>query len=769
MFRSTLRRRGAPASERGQILVIFAGALVALMALCAVVIDIAWYWSMNLRIQRAADAAALAGVIFLPGSPAQADIAAKAEAAKNGFTDTVGGVRITTFPDAANDRRLKVIINAPVGTFFARVVGINTFPAKREAKADYVQPVPMGSPDQYYGIGYWVKPETTTTTQTSSADDDSDWQHAAASDGDWSASGPGTVIAALATDNDDYAQEGDNLQQEIVTQFDFDTSGGLPNPGANQVLTITGLEVRLNDAYVTASCGTSRIGVELSWVGSGNEWTSRVETPILGTSATAGDYVLGSATNPGAWGTHTWHGPDFDNDAFRLRLTALKGCATQATQVRVDELEMRVHWSLQTTTTVTTTVLIQDAPVPPPPGQPAITRPQRFWGAMQSQGAPAVQGDAFQAKWETRRPGGGGGTLSTLNPALDPDARYDPQRFYNYAIEIPDGVGTVWIFDPGFCDGSGEGGTGERWSVSSVSDSNPTGNPTRRPISSFFDLYDTRGSLLDTDDDTFITGTGSTFRRQAFQDHPLLHELDRRGDGNPNDDMDYSQPDCTATQTAHFGWYQLATGLPAGTYRLHTYSTDPASPNDQDDSTGVNAFAFYASSTAGTPRIHGLGTMEAYVRLPGGSRSSFYLARIDAVHAGKKMIINLWDAGDTNELNAALHILKPTGSGFGRATFDWFATAGTSNPSTARCDGLGGTGVDTIVTNTGGSSRFNGCWITIELQLPADYTAPIDPASGERGWWKIEYEMGGRADQFSTDLTTWQVNMRGNPVHLVLP
>jgi hypothetical protein len=133
------------------------------------------------------------------------------------------------------------------------------------------------------------------------------------------------------------------------------------------------------------------------------------------------------------------------------------------------------------------------------------------------------------------------------------------------------------------------------------------------------------------------------------------------------------------------------------------------------------------------------------------------------------MILNLWDAGDTNELNAALHILKPTGGGFSRATFDWHATPGTSNPSTAACGGLGANGVDTIVTNTGGSSRFNGCWITIELQLPADYTAPVDPASGEPGWWKIEYEMGGRADQFSTDLTTWQVSMRGNPVHLVLP
>jgi hypothetical protein len=29
--------------------------------------------------------------------------------------------------------------------------------------------------------------------------------------------------------------------------------------------------------------------------------------------------------------------------------------------------------------------------------------------------------------------------------------------------------------------------------------------------------------------------------------------------------------------------------------------------------------------------------------------------------------------------------------------------------------------------------------------------------------------MGGSTSSFSTDLTTWQVNIRGNPVHLVLP
>ena len=218
--------------------------------------------------------------------------------------------------------------------------------------------------------------------------------------------------------------------------------------------------------------------------------------------------------------------------------------------MRLDKLEVRARWTLVSTITT----LVQDAEVPPPPGQAPIARPQKFWGAMQSQGAPSVQGDAFLTRYETRAQGGGG-TLQTANPLNDPDARYDPDRYYDYAIEIPGGSGTVLIFDPGFCDASGEGGTGERWNVSGTGDTNPTGNPTRRPISSFFDLWDTRSTLLDTDDDLLVASTGSAFRRQAYEDHTVLHELDRQNDGNATDDFDYSQTDCS-TQPGHFGWYR---------------------------------------------------------------------------------------------------------------------------------------------------------------------------------------------------------------------
>ena len=158
--RAARRRR----DQKGQILVIFAGAMIALVALCAVVVDVAWYWTSNLKMQRAADAAALAGVVWLPGNQGQASIAARNEAAKNGYTDGVDGVTVTPIFDLTNPRRLKVAVTGPVGTLFARAVGINSWPAARTAKADYVLPVPMGSPQNYYGVGFYEGLVTNTTT-----------------------------------------------------------------------------------------------------------------------------------------------------------------------------------------------------------------------------------------------------------------------------------------------------------------------------------------------------------------------------------------------------------------------------------------------------------------------------------------------------------------------------------------------------------------------------------------------------------------------------
>ncbi|MGZ8800401.1 MAG: pilus assembly protein TadG-related protein, partial [Aeromicrobium sp.] len=52
--------------SRGQVLVVFAGSVLLLMMMAALVVDVAWFWVNSLRVQRAADAAALAGAVMLP-------------------------------------------------------------------------------------------------------------------------------------------------------------------------------------------------------------------------------------------------------------------------------------------------------------------------------------------------------------------------------------------------------------------------------------------------------------------------------------------------------------------------------------------------------------------------------------------------------------------------------------------------------------------------------------------------------------------------------
>ena len=61
------------------------------VGLCAVVVDIAFYWVTTLKVQRAADAAALAGAVYLPGDTTTAYAEARASATQNDFT--AGGHR----------------------------------------------------------------------------------------------------------------------------------------------------------------------------------------------------------------------------------------------------------------------------------------------------------------------------------------------------------------------------------------------------------------------------------------------------------------------------------------------------------------------------------------------------------------------------------------------------------------------------------------------------------------------------------------------------
>jgi Flp pilus assembly protein TadG len=735
--RATDPTPGTRTRPRGQILVIFALGIFVLMMMVAVVIDVSWLWVNALRIQRAADAAALAGAVTLPNDPSRGYTLARGEATKNGYTGG-GGVTVTPLQDSRNTRRLNVTITAPVNTFFMRLVGFNQLPVTRRSSGEFTLPVPMGSPQNYYGVGLLNLPVRETVTTVNHGD--TGWRVSAArpsspvNGGTWA-----TPANADATVNTSYSTSATNGAQQQWTSFGLQGgSGPVPN---DPTLVIEGIEFRLRALMTGSGTNTGcQIETEVSWGnGAAGTWSSptvRLPSPALSTTKVL--YPLGSASSTADW-PHAWSYSNFSNTNFRVRLTAVKpGTCTRT--IAVDTLEVRISYR----TSTTSVIVLPPSPQPVIAPDGTVLAPQFFWGAMQSQGAPAVQGDAHMTGYTTRK--------SVANP------KYDPNEFYNYGVELPAGSssGQVWIFDPGFCDTAKDAsnnnqGTGENWTVGGAN-----GNATVRPISAFYELYSTANTPYDRGDDTLVASSGNTFRRLSLSDPFLGGRSDAAGS-------------CDGTTSWHNQWWQLASGLPAGTYRLHTASKIQSDTgDDQTDSTGLNAFAVWSKATGGTPRVYGLGAMEAYFPLPAGQPSTFYLAQIEAPHAGKWMDIDLWDPGDTGSLIADLEILTPTGGGYTPATFYVNTISGTTIPSTFTCGPSTSTARTIIRTNTGSSNIYNGFWVRLCVHLADTYSAPTPPGETEPGWWKIRYTMGAGSNA-STDLTTWKVSIRGNPVHLVIP
>lgn len=711
---STKHRR---LGERGQVVVIFAGAIIAFVALCAIVIDVSWYWSSTLRMQRAADAAALAGVVWLPGNVGNAVAAAEAEATKNGYTtNPATGVTVTARQDMPlHPRRIQVTISGPVNTYFARVIGLTSLNASRQSKADFVLPVPMGSPQNFYGVGI-LKGTMIGTYSRDSGLDVATTEPAGGTP--WTASTGGTPalrISAVATANTAYDFTTTNATTQQFGGFGLNT--GL-NAGESILGNITGLQVTLRNASVSATCAATKISVAISWLNGGTNWTTVTAQSGLLTT-TAASTTLGSAVNTTFWTGHTtWTPTDISDANFRVRLTAVKGCGTAGTQIRLDQLQVQAFY--------TTQGVVAD-PVARPvsnPGGGAPLATQGFWGAVITKGGNRGNGDRY----------------SPINNSGPANVDYDPAG-YNYTVEVG-ASGAVSIFDPTFCATGtnatgGSYGAGDHWI-----------GTQGRPVTTVFSLYGINNTPLDlTDDGPPVATSNTMFADQNAADYSGTYgSTGIPGFTIPN--VVGSSANC-ATDPYHNAWWPMKTGLVGGTYRLNVTTSSPGN----DTTSAENGWSVWVSGGA-TPRIYGGGRMVAYNNLESGAQT-FYLAQIDAVHAGKTMIISLFDPGDVVG-DATLRIKSPDGNAYNNATFNYSSDNG--QPS--------GSNVTSILVRFGGTSYYDNSVLTIEVPLPQTYGSGGLTPPGEilPGWWKIEYTVGG-----GNDTTTWEVSIRGNPVHLVLP
>jgi hypothetical protein len=142
------------AMSRGQILVLFVLSLTMLIGIMGLAIDVSFAWLNEIRVQNAADAAALAGAVYLPDNVSGGTSASQAMAVQNGYTNGSNNGTGTVVVNAQQDTipyQMDVTISAPIPTFFMRVFGINSLSASRSAHAQYNSPLPMGSPLNVFG------------------------------------------------------------------------------------------------------------------------------------------------------------------------------------------------------------------------------------------------------------------------------------------------------------------------------------------------------------------------------------------------------------------------------------------------------------------------------------------------------------------------------------------------------------------------------------------------------------------------------------------
>jgi len=142
--------------ENGVVLVLTALSLVIMMGMAAFAVDLGWLYYSQLNVRKAAEAAALAGVVHMP-LPGCSDPVlgtepydtALAIAATHGYNH---GADATVAPTkGANCNQLTVSIGSSVDTFFMRVFGRDVFNINETATAEQLPPLRIGSDGSYLG------------------------------------------------------------------------------------------------------------------------------------------------------------------------------------------------------------------------------------------------------------------------------------------------------------------------------------------------------------------------------------------------------------------------------------------------------------------------------------------------------------------------------------------------------------------------------------------------------------------------------------------
>lgn len=133
-----MRRR----RERGAVLILFTLAAVVLVGFLGLAVDVGMLYLQKQKVQSAADAGALgAAQAMRRGQTGSITTLARAESARNGFTNDVGGVVVSVNnpplggQKAGNSAYTEVVVTQPLNTYFLRILGQTTATVSARAVA----------------------------------------------------------------------------------------------------------------------------------------------------------------------------------------------------------------------------------------------------------------------------------------------------------------------------------------------------------------------------------------------------------------------------------------------------------------------------------------------------------------------------------------------------------------------------------------------------------------------------------------------------------
>ena len=144
------RPRRRRKDERGLVIAYFALFLTVLMVSSAFVVDMGSWYVAQKKLQRAADAAALAGAAYLPGDQGTASNEAIAAATKNGVTSSQVAVSFDTdYPE----RIFVTVTDTTVKRYFSQAFMSGSQTLTAHAIGERFGSVNLGSPTNTFGLG----------------------------------------------------------------------------------------------------------------------------------------------------------------------------------------------------------------------------------------------------------------------------------------------------------------------------------------------------------------------------------------------------------------------------------------------------------------------------------------------------------------------------------------------------------------------------------------------------------------------------------------